>query len=96
MTLNPHLSDPILDTGSFHFTCDINFDATRRDTGFQVTWLFDGKPDRNVSSVKLTNGVDRSTDLDQMSLKGHLGQDVRSVSYHYVSIRIQLHFPQYK
>ncbi|WAR27901.1 VWDE-like protein [Mya arenaria] len=57
-------------------TCDINFDHARRDVGFDVKFLFDGKPDRNVPPVHITDGVTRHADLDQNLLKGHMGQNV--------------------
>lgn len=73
---SPCLSDPIIDPGSFHFRCDINFDPTRRDTGFEVIWMFDGHVVPTVPPVTLTDGIARWVDLDQRSLKGHLGKDV--------------------
>lgn len=76
MLNSPKLSDPILTQFSFKFDCNINFDPARRDTGFQVKWLFDGKPDPNVPNTVINNGVDRVASLDQAALKGHLGQEV--------------------
>ncbi|WAR27902.1 VWDE-like protein [Mya arenaria] len=76
MLTSPHLSNPILTPGSFKFQCDINFDHARRDVGFDVQFLFDDKPDRNVPPVHITDGVTRHADLDQNLLKGHMGQNV--------------------
>ncbi|XP_052784032.1 von Willebrand factor D and EGF domain-containing protein-like [Mya arenaria] len=76
MLSSPHLSNPILTPGSFKFQCDINFDHARRDVGFDVQFLFDDKPDRNVPPVHITDGVTRHADLNQNLLKGHMGQNV--------------------
>lgn len=79
MLNSPHLSDPIVQPDTFKFDCDIHFDTARRDTGFEVKWLFDGKPDANVPNVKITDGTTRQASLDQMALKGHLGQEVMEI-----------------
>ena len=72
-----------LDT--FEFNCHVNFDPSRLDVGFDVTWLFDGKPDPNVPRGHVI-GSDRNSDLDQKFLVGHLGETVCTVSaLHYVN-----------
>lgn len=76
MLQSPHLSNPIASPYTFKFDCDINFDPNRRDVGFEVRWLFNGKPDPNVPNTVITDGTTRTASLDQAGLKGHLNQEV--------------------
>ncbi|WAR27900.1 VWDE-like protein [Mya arenaria] len=92
MLSSPHLSNPILTPGSFKFQCDINFDHARRDVGFDVQFLFDDKPDRNVPPVHITDGVTRHADLNQNLLKGHMGQNVSATRDGKADKDIFLHF----
>jgi len=84
MLQNPLLSNPIVSQTTFKFNCLINFDAARRDTGFDVRWLFDGKPDPNVPNSRITDGSSRGASLDQSLLKGHLGQEASLFYYHHL------------
>ena len=79
MTQSPTLSTPIVKPNTFEFNCHINFDPTRIDVGFDVTWLFDGHPDTNLAPSHIT-GPTRDVSLDQKYLMGHLGKEVCSLS----------------
>lgn len=76
MTQNPTLSNPIVKPHTFEFNCHVNFDPSRTDVGFDVTWLFDGKPDPTLTTGHIT-GATRDLSIDQKFLVGHLGEAVR-------------------
>ena len=75
MTQNPTLSLPIVKPFTFEFNCHVNFNSTRSDVGFDIEWLFDGIPDRNISTRHIS-GLQRDSSIDQKYLVGHLGQAV--------------------
>ncbi|XP_053404327.1 uncharacterized protein LOC123554181 isoform X2 [Mercenaria mercenaria] len=72
MLQNPHLSNPVVKADTFEFACDINFDPSRTDVGFDVKWLFDGKEFTKIPMTHLS-GSQRHALLDQKYLAGHLG-----------------------
>ena len=82
MTSSPALSTPIVKPTTFEFNCKVNFDPARTDVGFDVTWLFDGKPDPNVPKDHIT-GSARDSRIDQKYLVGHLGEAVRLLHVKY-------------
>lgn len=75
MTQSPTLSNPIVKPNTFEFNCHINFDPTKTDVGFDVQWLFDGKPDNNIPKDHIS-GAARDSTIDQKFLVGHLGETV--------------------
>lgn len=75
MTQSPTLSNPIVKPDTFEFNCHINYDPSATDVGFDVTWLFDGKPDQAVPKGHIT-GATRDSSIDQKLLVGHLGEEV--------------------
>ena len=77
ITQSPHLSTPIVEPTTFKFNCDVNFDKSRTDVGFQIEWLFNGKPDSKVPKTQLA-GTSRQASMDQTYLEGHLGETVRN------------------
>ncbi|XP_045199354.2 von Willebrand factor D and EGF domain-containing protein-like [Mercenaria mercenaria] len=82
MTKSPTLSNPIVKSDTFEFSCHINFDPSRSDVGFYVSWLFDNKTDPNVPDTKIT-GLDRNVLLDQKYLKYHLGKTLSCIAQSY-------------
>ena len=75
MTQSPTLSNPIVKPSTFEFNCHVNYDPTNTNVGFDVQWLFDGKPDHNVPKIHIT-GAQRDAAIDQKYLVGHLGETV--------------------
>jgi hypothetical protein len=69
------LSRPILKTNTFVFACNINFDPSKTDVGFDVFWHFDDIGDKAIPSITLTESQ-RHAELDQRYLQGHLGKTV--------------------
>ena len=76
MTQSPSLSNPIVKSNTFEFNCHVNYDPTKKNVGFDVQWLFDGKPDPIVPKRHVT-GAQRDVVIDQKFLVGHLGKTVR-------------------
>ncbi|KAK3583345.1 hypothetical protein CHS0354_038958 [Potamilus streckersoni] len=72
---NPQISNPIVLTDTFEFQCKVPFDTSRTDVKFEVTWLFNSKPDPTVP-LTILSGNDRLAHLDQHYLKGHLGESI--------------------
>ena len=91
MTQSPTLSTPIVKPNTFEFNCHINFDPTRIDVGFDVTWLFDGHPDTNLAPSHIT-GPTRDVSLDQKYLMGHLGKEVCSLSVLFILAKTPICF----
>ena len=80
MTQSPSLSYPVVKPNTFEFNCHVNFNTTRTDVGFDIEWLFDGVPDRNISRRRIS-GAQRDSSIDQKYLVGHLGQAVSCLDF---------------
>ena len=76
LTKSPTLSDPIVKQHTFEFNCHIDYDPSKTDVGFPVSWLFDNKTDP-IAPVTTINGTARDVTLDQKYLKFNLGKTVR-------------------
>ncbi|KAL4219743.1 hypothetical protein ACF0H5_020157 [Mactra antiquata] len=72
---SPHLSNPIVKTDTFEFHCDVNFNKSNTDIGFDVVWMFNNKTDTNVPGTTLT-GSNRTAILDQKYLEHHMNEEV--------------------